>query len=465
MNYTIFREYDIRGVVGKDWHIEETYALGKAVITYLRRKHPEATTLVIGHDARSHSIPIQENVIQAAIELGLNVVNIGLVPSPVVYYARQKLNTPLALVITASHNPKEYNGIKTWGVWGSQVQEIKNIYQTEDFYIATTPGSVKTYDIIDEYVSFLANHFDHLKNLPINAVVDCGNAVGGTVFPQLIKAMNWSNVKLLFPEPDGNFPNHEADPTVPENMQDVKKMLEEDPSLCVGLGLDGDCDRMNPMTKSGELVAGDKMLALYAQKTLQDFPGAPIVFDIKSSSSLIELLTQWGAKPCISPSGHSLIKKAMAEHKAKLAGELSCHFFFNDRYFGYDDGIYAALRLFEILIEKNTSLEKLLEIFPPKESSPEIRIKCASDAQKVAIVDHVKNIFSSRKDAELLTIDGIRASMSYGWGLLRASNTQPVICLRFESTSKDGFARIKNDFYQALLPHFDEKTLKEYIGH
>jgi phosphomannomutase/phosphoglucomutase len=248
-------------------------------------------------------------------------------------------------------------------------------------------------------------------------------------------------------------------------MQDVKKILAEDPLFKVGLGFDGDCDRMNPMTKTGELVAGDKILALYAQKTLKDFPGAPIVFDIKSSSSLIELLTKWGAQPCISPSGHSLIKKAIGEHNAKLAGELSCHFFFNDRYFGYDDGIYAALRLFEILAQTNKSLEELLSIVPPKISSPEIRIKCSSDAQKVAIVDHVKQLFAARKDAELLTIDGIRASMSYGWGLLRASNTQPVICLRFESTTKEGFSHVKKDFYQALLPHFDEKLLKEHLEH
>jgi phosphomannomutase/phosphoglucomutase len=227
--------------------------------------------------------------------------------------------------------------------------------------------------------------------------------------------------------------------------------------------LDGDADRANPMTKSGELVAGDKILALYAQKTLQDFPGASIVFDIKSSGGLIELLTQWGGKPCISPSGHSLIKKAMVEHKAKLAGELSCHFFFNDRYFGYDDGIYATLRLFEILARTDKTLEQLLEVFPVKISSPEIRIKCSSDAQKVAIVQDVTKIFTARKDAQLLTIDGIRASMSYGWGLIRASNTQPVICLRFEAATQEGFDHIKNDFYLALLEHFDKKELEKYI--
>jgi phosphomannomutase/phosphoglucomutase len=464
VNNSIFREYDIRGVIGRDLHIDETYELGMAIITYLRNKHPNETTLVIGHDARSHSIPIQENVIQAAIDLGINVINIGMCPSPVAYYARHQLKTPLALVITASHNPKEYNGIKTWGVWGSQIQEIKNIYYSKKFYHnSSEKGLLKTLDIIPEYITYLEQHFVHLKNLPIDAVIDCGNGAAGSVMPQLVAKMNWSNVKLLYAEPDGNFPHHEADPTVPENMQDVKKILALDSTIKVGLGLDGDADRMNPMTKGGELVAGDKMLALYAQKTLKDFPGASIVFDIKSSGSLIELLTQWGARPCISPSGHSLIKKTMLECDAKLAGELSCHFFFNDRYFGYDDGIYATLRLFEILAETQQSLEELLAIIPHKESSPEIRIECSSDAEKASIVDTVKELFAARKDADLLTIDGIRASMSYGWGLLRASNTQPVICLRFESQTKEGFAKVKEDFYNALLPHFDAQTLKDRI--
>lgn len=464
MNNAIFREYDIRGIIGKDLNVEETYDLGKAIVTYVKAKHPGEKTLVIGRDARSHSLPIQENVIRAAMDLGLDVINIGLCPTPVVYYARQHFNTPLALVITASHNPKEYNGIKTWGVWGRQVQEIRDIYTAKAFQEASgVKGSLKNYDIIDEYVAYMVNHFAHLKNLSIDAVVDCGNGAGGVVFPKLVSAMNWSNVKLLYVEPDGNFPHHEADPTVPENMQDVKAALANDHTLKFGLGLDGDADRMNPMTKSGELVPGDKLLALYAQKTLQDFPGASIVFDIKSSGSLINLLTQWGAKPCISPSGHSLIKKAMAEHNARLAGELSCHFFFNDRYFGYDDGIYAALRLFELLAQGDQTLEELLEIFPPMESSAEIRIRCSSDDHKISIVEHVKQTFSLRDDAELLTIDGIRASTAYGWGLLRASNTQTVICLRFESETKEGFVRIKNDFYQALRAHLDEETLQKYF--
>lgn len=464
MNNAIFREYDIRGVIGKDVQIEETYDLGRAIITYLRRKHPEASSLVIGHDARSHSLPIQENIIKAAIDYGFDVIDVGLCPTPVVYFAGKKFNTPLAIVITASHNPKEYNGIKIWDVWGSQVQEIKNIYNAHAFTLEKShPGSLKTYNIIDEYVAYMAHQFAHLKNLSIDAVVDCGNGAAGPVFSQLVDEMNWSNVSLLYADPDGNFPHHEADPTVPENMQDVKEILAKDDTLLLGLGFDGDADRMDPMTKSGELVAGDKMLALYAERILQDYPGAAVVFDIKSSSSLIELLTKWGAKPCISPSGYSKVKKTSAENDAKLAGELSCHFIFYDRYLGFDDGIYAALRLFELLAQRGKTLDQLLEIFPEKVSSPELRIKCSSDEQKLAIVDHVLNVFAQRKDVEILTIDGMRVTTPYGWGLLRASNTQTVICLRFESTTQEGYEHIKDDFYRALQPFFDEKTLREYI--
>ncbi len=275
--------------------------------------------------------------------------------------------------------------------------------------------------------------------------------------------MNWKDVSLLYPEVDGTFPNHEADPTVPKNMQDIKKLLHENPTLRAGLGLDGDCDRMNPMTPSGTLVPGDQMLAVYMKKIMKTHPESTVVFDVKGSAGLSEVLESWGIKPIISPSGHSLIKQAIKKHNAILAGELSCHFFFNDRSAGYDDGIYAALRLFEILDETDKTFEELLQIFPKKISSPEIRVPCTSDDEKVKIVNHVKYIFAARKDVDALTIDGIRAHMNYGWGLIRASNTQPAFCLRFESSNQEGLLQVKQDFYNALLPFFDKEKLKKII--
>jgi phosphomannomutase/phosphoglucomutase len=465
MKKNIFREYDIRGLIGSELKVEETYELAKAIITYLKEKHPNLTNIVIGRDGRTHSQPIQQNIVKAITDLGFDVIDVGVVPSPVVYYAIQHFKLSTGLVVTASHNPKEYNGIKIWGAWGQQIQKVREILENQSFYqnSSNKKGTVTEFNIIDLYLDYMCKHFAHIKNASIKAVIDCGNGAAGTIVPKLIKQLNLNNVKLLFEEVDGTFPNHEADPTLPENMEFVKQELRNNPTFEVGLGLDGDCDRMDPMTKQGELVPGDKLLAIYAQQMLKQFPKATVIFDIKSSSGPIDFLKQLNANPQISPSGHSLIKQAMAKHKALLAGELSCHFFFNDRYFGYDDGIYATLRLFELLIETKQTLEQLLEAIPHRVSSPEFRVKCANDAAKIEIVETVKSIFSKRIDAELLTIDGIKAQMPYGWGLVRASNTQPVICLRFESKTEAGLLQIKNDFFLALKTHFDENFLRNQI--
>ncbi|KKQ11712.1 MAG: phosphomannomutase/phosphoglucomutase [Candidatus Babeliales bacterium] len=471
MDFCIFREYDIRGVIGKELLIEETYELGLAIATFLQIKNPGMHTVLIGRDGRSHSTPIFENIAKACTDLGFDVIDLGTVPSPATYYAVKYFNNTSAIMITASHNPKAYNGIKIWGAWGTQIQEIKHIFQSKNFYknnVAVAIGTVKTgtvtnFNIIEKYLEYLTGHFSHLKNLPIKAVVDCGNGAAGTVVPELIKRMNWTGIKLLFEQVDGDFPNHEADPTVPENMTfvaDELKNSELENSFEFGMGLDGDCDRMCPMTKSGELVGGDKLLAIFAKSVLKQFPGATIVFDIKSSNCLVESLFQDGGIPLISASGHSIIKEAIVKYNAKLAGELSCHFFFNDRYFGYDDGIYAMMRLIEFISQSGKTLDELINSLPKKQNTPEIKIKCASEADKSRIVENVKIVLAAKKDVQSITIDGIRAQMSYGWGLLRASNTQPAICLRFESDSVEGLEMIKNDFYDALKPHFDAKMLK-----
>ncbi len=468
MKSQIFREYDIRGIVEKEFTINETYKLAKAIITYFKTQDSTTNKVVIGRDGRTHSLAIQKNVIRAAQDMGLDVTDIGICPTPAFYFSLFNTNSTSGLIVTASHNPGEYNGMKicqnTKTVWGTQIQEIRKIYESKNFYENKFKkmGSLKKHDIITDYINWLANNFEHLKGLDISAVIDCGNGTAGTVLPKLIEKMNLKNIKLLYPEVDGTFPNHPADPTVMKNMLDTKNELEKNKDLKFGLGLDGDCDRMNPITKDGYLIPGDQLLALYAKQVLKEHPGATIVFDIKASSSLIELLQKWGAIGHICPSGHSLVKEAMLNNDAKLAGELSCHFFFNDRYFGYDDGIYAALRLFEILNETNTDLSKLIKIFPEKNRSPEIRIACL-ESNKKEIVNTVKNIFAAKKEYNLITIDGIRAETKNGWGLVRASNTQPVICLRFESNTPKELLNIKKDFHSALKPYFDEKELKEQI--
>jgi len=464
MNDIIFREYDIRGVVGKDLLLEQAYDLGKAIVTYFAQQNPHEKTIVIGRDGRTHSQELTQCLQNAALDLGFDVIDVGLVPTPALYFAVHHLKLPFALEVTASHNPKEYNGIKMWYVWGEKIQQIKAIFQKKEFLPnASKRGTQTNYDILSVYLEYLKNQFTHLQGISLKVVIDCGNGPAGLIYPRLTEMMGWKDVTILFPEVDGNFPNHEADPTVPENMQDVARELAADANRVFGIGLDGDCDRMSPMTKQGLLIPGDKLLALFAQTMLLEHPGATVICDIKSSSSLMELLNTWHARPVLCPSGHSLIKVAMETEQALLAGELSCHFFFKDRYFGFDDGIYASLRLFELLIQQKKSLEDLLTVFPHRESSPEIRLICKTEDEKREIVAGVKDAFLSRTDMETITIDGIRAQAAYGWGLIRSSNTQPAISMRFESATLEGLARVKYDFYQALQPYFDEQTLKEKI--
>ena len=464
MNENIFREYDIRGIVGTDLIISNCYALGKALAVFLRKQDPKFSTILIGRDGRTHSPAITNELISAFIDSGIDVIDLGLIPTPCLYFAVNTLNIPHGLIVTASHNPQEYNGIKMWNIAGSEIQEIKKLFIEKQSLSSEHKGVISCYDINSDYITFLTNHFAHLRGITVNTVIDCGNGSAGIVMKRLLDSLQLKNTHLIFDDVDGTFPNHEADPTVPENMTWVNDILEKEASYALGIGFDGDADRMNPMTKQGFLVPGDQLLALYAQHIVHNYHQPRVIFDIKSSSGLSELLEKWQAIPIMSPSGHSFIKRAIKEHNALLGGELSCHFFFNDRYFGYDDGIYAALRLIELVHETKQSLEQLLTIFPKKIASREFRISCGTDARKSGIIDGIVKHFADKDGIRCITIDGIRAETDTGWGLARASNTQPVICLRFEATTHAEFTAIKQDFYNALVPHFDAQQLKDTIG-
>lgn len=467
MQDVIFREYDIRGKVGTELIIDDAYDLACAIAYYLVGKDPHVKTVAVAMDGRTHSPAICNQVTRALQDSGLAVMFVGMCPTPALYFALRMLPVQAGIMVTASHNPAEYNGMKvclgTTSVWGKEIQEIKNLFKARKKIISECRGAYTEQLITPAYVEWLAEHFAHIKNMQLSAVVDCGNGAGGMVMPQLIKAMGWKHVQLLYPEVDGTYPNHEADPTVEKNMRDVKQVLASTDTH-VGIGLDGDCDRMAPMTKSGFLVPGDQLLALYAQSVVRAHPGVAVVFDVKVSSAVIEVLENMGAKPCMSPAGHSIIKEQMRIHHALLGGELSCHFFFNDRYFGYDDAFYAMMRLFELLVQSGKTLDDLLRIIPKKFSSPEYRVKCNED-KKVSIVAAVKDVFMRRADATTITIDGVRATLPYGWGLVRVSNTQPALTIRFESDSQQGLQQVKQDFYTALQPYFDNAAwLQEQLG-
>lgn len=465
MHDSIFREYDIRGKIGSELVISDIYDLSRSIAYYFKRENPQIKTVVLGMDGRISSPAIKEQMVSALLDSGLNVIFIGICPSPVLYFALHTMPVDAGLMITASHNPPDYNGIKislgTECIWGTQIKEIRDLYRAKKFLTSSSNGSYTQKSVIPLYIKWLKEHFTSLIEMPLGAVIDCGNGTGGTVMPDLVDAMQWKHIQLLCAEVDGTYPNHEADPVVEKNMQHVKQALATT-NASLGIGLDGDADRMAAMTKSGFLVPGDQLLAIFAQGILKTHPGSAIVFDVKASSGLIELLKRWGAKPCISPCGHAIIKTRMEKEHAPLAGELSCHFFFEDRYFGYDDGIYAMMRLFEIVQKTGKSLDELLRIFPKKYSSPEIRIAC-DETKKQTIIDHLKKYFASKSDAELLTIDGIRVTMPYGWANVRASNTQPVLSMRFEGNSPQELKQIKEEILNLLSDYFDKELLKREL--
>jgi phosphomannomutase/phosphoglucomutase len=466
MQDVIFREYDIRGKVDTELRIDQVYDLTRAIVYYFKQHKPDIKTVAIGMDGRTHSPAIKAEMSRALIDSGLDVTFVGMCTSPALYFALNTHHFDAGLMITASHNTKEYNGIKiclgTKSIWGNEIRVIRELYKEKKHIDSAAKGTYTEASIIDEYVAWMVDHFAHLKNMDMSAVIDCGNGAAGTVMPQLVKAMGWKNVRLLYPEVDGTYPNHEADPVVEKNMQDVKNILFAT-DVQIGIGLDGDCDRMAPMIKQGFLVPGDQLLALFAQPIIQNHPGAGVVFDIKSSAGLIELLEQWGGTLHMSPSGHAIIKDTIKAHGALLGGELSCHFFFNDRYFGYDDGVYAALRLFEMLLKSGKTLDTLLEVFPQKYSSLEFRIPCP-EAKKQAIIEKVKTYFASRSDAHLITMDGVRVTLPQGWGIVRASNTQPVLSMRFEGNTQDDLKEIKQDFIEALKDGYDKEELAKTFG-
>ena len=466
MKDTIFREYDIRGKVGTELFIDEVYNLTLAIAYYFKQQAPHLKTVAVGMDGRIHSAALYQEIQKALVDSGINILFLGICTSPAVYFATHTLPVDGGLMITASHNTKEYNGIKmclgTRSVWGQEIKAIHTTYRNKKRIVASSTGTITNHPIVEPYTTWLANHFSHLQGIALSAVIDCGNGAAGAVMPTLIQKMNWPHVQLLYAEVDGTYPHHEADPTVEENMKAVKQILATTPTS-IGMGLDGDGDRMAAMTKNGFLVPGDQLLALFAHTVLKQHPGTSIVFDIKSSGGLSEAVSTMGGVPIMSPSGHALIKENMHKNSAQLGGELSCHFCFKDRYFGYDDGIYALLRLCELLHESGKTIEQLLSLFPQKYSSREFRIFC-EDIKKQSIIDRLYTDFSCQKEVKIITIDGIRASTSYGWGIVRPSNTQPALSIRFEGNTPENLQRIKNDFIHALQPHMPELNLADIFN-
>jgi phosphomannomutase/phosphoglucomutase len=458
MNDGIFRQYDIRGIIGSEFDITKTYDLGLAIAYRLKELKPIARTCVVGYDGRETSRPIAEALMQAMRASGFDVINIGLCATPVLYFARHNNGFDAGLMVTASHNPKEYNGIKICvddrPVWGNDLQIIKRYFH-EKKAVAAPQGAYTEQDMNAEYIAWLVNHFSDLKAYNADCVIDCGNGTTGPLITALIEGMGWQNVSVLFSEVDGTFPHHDADPIIADNMRFVKDVLSSSSHQC-GIGLDGDGDRMSIMTRAGELIPGDVLLGLFATELSLN---SSVIYDVKSSLALVNWIRSLQLIGYFSPSGHSLIHTLMREKNALLGGEFSCHFFFADDYFGYDDGLYAMLRFMRLIRRNGKTADQLYAEFPSYKSSPEIRIPC-SEPNKKRILRDVEQHFLQRDDCcEIMTLDGVRVSMPYGWALVRISNTQPMLSVRCESQTVPGLQAIKRDVIAVLDRFFDHSVL------
>lgn len=450
----IFRKGDIRGIVGKDFLLEDIPAFGRALAAFLGKKNC-SKQIILGRDGRSHSLAIQERLVGALTASGFDIHILGVCPTPLVYYAQHKLLYSAAVMITASHNEQEYNGFKI--CLGKelldeyQIQELKELYKKREALRSVNRGKVFDWEekLREAYVEHMVEQFAHLQNNTISAVIDCVGGAAAALMPQLVEQMGWQQVKLLNTTIDGTFAHACPDPTKAGALDTLKREVLQRNAVA-GFAFDGDGDRLAAMTHEGKpIVSGDLLLALFAQALLQKNPGATIVFDSKCSQVVSTLIEQWGGTGVMSATGHTFVKQKMAQTGALLAGELSCHFMFKDRYFGCDDAVYALFRMIEILHETGSTLHALVARFPTSYTTGEVRIPCA-EAKKEAIVESVRQFFAERADVQLHLMDGVRATTAYGWGIVRASNTQPVISYSCEAMTLEGFEKIKNDFRQAL---------------
>src|ERR671925_1680464 len=427
MNPQIFREYDIRGVVGHDFDVADVERIGLAFGTYVRQRGGKR--LAVGRDHRLSSESFRTALTKGLQATGCDVVDIGLVPTPLLYFSIFHLNTDGGCMITASHNPAEYNGIKLCfgrgALYGEEIQQIRQLAEQGAFAEGTSQRTEA--EVRASYLAYIADRIRLQR--PLRVVVDAGNGTSGLVVQDLLRRLG-CEVYELFCEVDGSFPNHHPDPTVPENLTDVIREVKAR-QADVGLAYDGDSDRLGVIDESGQIIWGDRLLVLFARDILRRRPGAKIIFDVKCSQVLVDDIRQRGGKPIMWMTGHSLIKKKLYAEQAALAGEMSGHLFFADGYFGYDDALYASCRLLQILDRANAPLSTLLADLAVTYSTPEIRVTCA-DEDKFGVVEQLKAIFQQEnRVCEVITIDGARVICAEGWGLVRASNTQPALVLRF----------------------------------
>ena len=437
MNPNIFREYDIRGIVGDHLTDEAVATLGRAIGTFFRQNN--AKRIAIGYDARVSSPRFCELLTAGFVASGLDVVLVGMVPTPVLYHTVYTRDVDGGVMITGSHNPPDHNGFKIClgkgTLFGSQIQEIKEIAFFAAF--SNGEGSVETIDVLDEYCRDIVSGIK-LGPRKIKAVIDAGNGMGGVTGVPVYRELGIEMVEL-FTEPDSSFPNHHPDPTVTENLEDTIRAVRES-GADIGIAFDGDGDRIGVVDENGRIIWGDELMVLLSRSVLAENPGATIIAEVKCSQTLYDDIEKNGGNGIMWKAGHSLIKAKMKETHAALAGEMSGHIFFADRFYGFDDATYAGARVLEILSKTDKPLSELTADLPKTFSTPELRTDCP-DETKFDVVAQIADHFA--KTNEVITIDGARILFDHGWGLVRASNTQAILVLRFEADSDEALADIR----------------------
>ena len=452
MNKNIFREYDIRGVYPIDLNEDIYFEIGNAIASKCNQLSIDS--IVLGRDGRLSGKSLMNALENSLINNGINIENIGIVTSPLLYYAAKKHSSKSGIMVTGSHNPKEYNGIK-------MIIDDEPVSGKEIFELIGTPNNTTikgtssvNEDVIDNYIEEVKSKSIQSKD-EIKVVIDCGNGAAGVIAPKLFTALGF-NVVEIYSEVDGNFPNHHPDPGNPENLKDLSdKVLSEKANI--GLAFDGDGDRLGVVDNKGKIIPQDKFLMLLAKDILKNSPQAKIIFDVKCTNRLKDVILGYGGEPIMSPTGHFHIKKMLRKTNAHLAGEMSGHIFFNDDWYGFDDAHYSGFRLIKILIENESELSELLGEFPDGFTTPEINLDVDED-KKFQIVDEFKKS-ASFENASVSMLDGLRVEYEDGWGLLRASNTTPKLVLRFEGTSQkslDDIIRKFNDEFQKVHPNLDK---------
>jgi len=436
MQSYIFREYDIRGVVGRDLTDDVVRDIGRGFGTYVLRHGGKSISL--GGDVRHSTEGFRALIIEGALSTGLNVVDIGVVPTPVLYYSLYVLPVDGSLMITGSHNPPDMNGFKLNlgqdSVYGEEIQKIREIIEAGDYEEGS--GSVSSADILEQYKAAVLERVKLER--PLKVVADCGNGCGSLVAVELLRSLG-CEVISLFCEPDGDFPNHHPDPTVLEYITDLIAAVKEH-GADIGIGYDGDADRVGVVDEKGDVVYADKMLALLAREVLAKGP-AEIVFDVKCSQALVEDIEAHGGTPVMWKTGHSLLKKKISESGSPLGGEMSGHMVLAEGYYNIDDAVYASCRILQMLSRSDQTLSEMVATLPKYYSTPEIRGEAKDDATKFEIVEKAVEYFTANYD--VIDVDGVRILFGDGWGLVRASNTQPVIVMRFEARTEARLAEIQ----------------------